>query len=51
MGRVRLVNDGKGRQKATFFVQNRCNSSRKVRVAVAKHSDPVSAQEQEVWGN
>lgn len=39
---IRLVNDGRGRQKATFYVQNRCNTSRKVRVAVERGSDPVS---------
>ena len=40
--KVRLVNDGRERQKATFYVQNRCSASKKVRVAVDKNSDPVS---------
>lgn len=40
--KIRLVNDGRGRQKATYYVQNRCSISRKVRVAVERGSDPVS---------
>ena len=40
--KVRLVNDGREQHKATFYVQNRCSASRKIRVAVDKRSDPVS---------
>lgn len=40
--KIRLTNDGKERHKVTFHVQNRCSTSKRVRVAVDKHSDPVS---------
>lgn len=39
---VKFVNDGRERHKATLYVQNRSSSSKKIRVAVAKHSDSVS---------
>ena len=32
------------KQKDTYYVQNRCSSSRKVRVALSKNSHPVSIQ-------
>ncbi len=44
VGKVRLTNDGRDHQKATFYVQNRCSASRKIRAAVAKHSDPVRSR-------
>lgn len=40
--KVQLVNDGRERHKATFYVQNRFSASRKIRVAIDKRSDPVS---------
>lgn len=42
VAKISLANDGRERQKATYYVQNRCSASRKVRVAVARGSDPVS---------
>ena len=39
---VRFVNDGRQRHKTTLYVQNRSSTSKKIRVAVAKHSDSVS---------
>lgn len=40
--KVQLVNDGRERHKAMFYVQNRFSASRKIRVAIDKRSDPVS---------
>ena len=34
---------GTFQQKLTYYVQNRCNFSRKVRVSVNESSDPVSS--------
>lgn len=47
---VNLYGDEKTelKQKDTYFVQNRCSSSRKVRVALSKHSHPVSNYSQNV---
>ena len=43
---VKFVNDGRERHKATLYVQNRSSSSKKIRVAVAKHSDSVGSTQQ-----
>ena len=41
---VNLYDDERAelKQKYTYYVQNRCSSSRKVRVALSKNSHPVS---------